>query len=72
MPATLQRGKYLSHTFSYQIYSDLIIDFSKFLDHNMLTLQTQHKARDPHSGSFYTDTPHTCGLTLLGLEAYEI
>ena len=71
MPATLQRGKYLSHTFSYQVYSDLIIEFSKFLEHNMLTLQTKHLARDPHSGAFYTDSPHNCGHSLLGLEALE-
>ena len=71
MPATLQRGKYLSHTFSYQVYSDLIIGFSNFLEHNMLTLQTKHLTRDPHSGSYYTNSPHNCGLSLLGLEALE-
>ena len=71
MPATLQRGKYLSHTFSYQVYSDLIIGFSNFLEHNMLTLKTKHLARDPHSGSYYTNSPHNCGLSLLGLEALE-
>ena len=69
LPATLQRGKYLTHNFGLTLYTQLIHDFHTFLEGNMVALATAHN--DPHSGFFHTNEPHNCALTLLGLEASE-
>ena len=69
LPATIQRGKYLSHSFRYETYSSLIHDFSQFIEQNMISLITAHD--NPHNAAFYTNAPHTCALTLLGLQSYE-
>ena len=67
LPASLSRGKYLSHNFGLTLYSRLIHDFHLFIKGNMLALATTHS--DVHSGLFHTNTPHTCSLALLGHEA---
>ena len=69
LPASVQRGKYLSHSFKYETYSSLIHDFSLFIQQNMVSLITAHQ--NPHNAAFYTNAPHVCALSLLGLQSYE-
>ena len=68
LPVALTRGQYLVHYFSYQVYAQLIHDFSEFLETHMVSLVTGHE--NPYSGAFHTDSPHSCALSLLGLEAF--
>ena len=68
LPVALTRGQYLVHYFSYQVYAQLIHDFSKFIETHMVSLVTDHE--NPYSGAFHTDSAHSCALSLLGLEAF--
>ena len=69
LPASVERGKYLSHSFQYETYSALIHDFSLFIEENMVSLVTAHN--DPHNAAYYTNAPHACALGLLGLQSYK-
>ena len=68
LPVSLTRGQYLVHYFSYEVYAQLIHDFSLFIEEHMISLVTDHD--DPYSGAFHTDSAHSCALSLLGLEAF--
>ena len=68
LPASVMRGSYLSHQFSFKVYTALIADFALFLEQNMVSLRTQMTNEDWHSPLFATNNPQVCALSQLGLD----
>ena len=68
LPASVQRGAYLTHQFSFEVYTALITDFALFLEQNLVSLKTQMTNEDWHSPLFTTNAPQVCALSQLGLD----